>query len=722
MRAFGSGLHGASTRTSRARSGGQIVVIFAGSIVLFVLLCGVVVDIAYYWVGMLQAQRAADAAALAGAVYLPGDTTTAYAVARSSAAQNNFAVGGNVLTVTPVQDGGDPRQLDVTITARIPTFFSRVVGISSWAATVTAKGVYILPVPMGSPDAYYGVGNYSVNQTTTNRSDYTNASVPSYTSASWSWSNPNYAWSTGYSYSTSTSNNQAQQWYGLRIPSISGSTLDGVVVSFKAKDSAAVAACEVRAQISWDGGSTWSNSSPDLTTPSITTSATSYSLGSATDMSVWGDNHSWGTGDFGNTSFRVQLTHLKGSGCGTLSVNSLVVTVYSHTTTPSTTTVTTAGVSDGATFLASRGAWGAVITKGGNQQNGDAYAPANNSGYSPTMNEKYDPAGYDYVVNLPAGGVLKVFDPGFCAMGSNGAGGSLGAGDHWIGGNTGTAAPVSTYYTLWNTNGKPGLRSAWTELYTSGGLFEGQTGYDPDNMGVDGGGSKPANTTDTCDAHHDAWWTIPTGTLPAGNFALQVQTTKTAHSGVSADSSQNENTNAENMFAIEAVGGGSPQIYGNGRMAVYNNLMGAGTQQFYLAQIDRQTGAGKTALIDLFDPGDLGSGSTGTLQVLSPDGGTPHAVNFSYTTDANCRIVSGASPCSGNNVNSITTTSTSGQATNNTWIHIAIPLSNSYGSAATGGLWNNGWWQIQYIVSQGGNDTTTWQVSVSGNPVHLLVP
>ena len=48
---------------SCARSGGQIVVLFAGSIVLFVLLCGTVVDIAYYWVGSLQAQRAADAAA-----------------------------------------------------------------------------------------------------------------------------------------------------------------------------------------------------------------------------------------------------------------------------------------------------------------------------------------------------------------------------------------------------------------------------------------------------------------------------------------------------------------------------------------------------------------------------------------------------------------------------------------------------------------------------------
>jgi hypothetical protein len=31
------------------------------------------------------------------------------------------------------------------------------------------------------------------------------------------------------------------------------------------------------------------------------------------------------------------------------------------------------------------------------------------------------------------------------------------------------------------------------------------------------------------------------------------------------------------------------------------------------------------------------------------------------------------------------------------------------------------WWKIEYQVD-GGNDTTTWQVDIQGNPVHLLVP
>ena len=225
----------------------------------------------------------------------------------------------------------------------------------------------------------------------------------------------------------------------------------------------------------------------------------------------------------------------------------------------------------------------------------------------------YNPVGYDYLVKLPAGGMIKVFDPGFCATGGKGQGGYMGVGDHWIAGSTGTDAPVSTYYTVWNTNGKPGLRTGWTEVYTSGSAFQGQTGYDAANQQPGGGGSGPAKATNGCDASHNAWWTIPTGSLITGTYAVQVQTTRTAHSGVAADATQNQNTNAENMFALEAVGGAdfsgnTPQIYGNGKMVAYNNLLG-GTpppvQKFYLAQIDRSTGAGKTALIDLWDIGDI---------------------------------------------------------------------------------------------------------------------
>jgi hypothetical protein len=713
---------------SRAGSRGQIAAIFGLSIVLFVALCAVVVDISFYWVSTLQAQRAADAAALAGAVYLPGDPATAYAQARASAKQNGYATG-----VTPVQhsvrvSGGDPSQLDVTVTASVPTFFARVIGITSWPVTRMAKGVYVLPLPMGSPIAYYGVGDFAINKSTTNRTDYTDASVPAYTSTTpTTWTNADRAWATGTSnYATSSTNNQAQQWQSLKIPTIRGNTLDGIVVSFNAKASTAAGTCQVKAELTWNGSAgtpTWTNASPALVTANLTTSWTGHQLGTATSLATWGNNHTWAAGDFSNTNFRVRLTYQK-STCGTLWLNTLLVTVSSHTTTTTTTTTTTYGVNDGATFLASQGGWGAIITKGGNEQNGDAYAPANNGG-SPFSgaNGKYDPNGFAYLITLPAGGTVKVFDPGFCAMGSNGAGGSLGAGDHWIG-TSGQA--VSTYYTLWNSNGKPGLSSSWTPLSSSGTLFENQKGYDPNNMGKDGTGTAPSGATSGCDAYHNGWWSMPA--VPgAGTYVLQVQTSKTAIGNPvnqTADASVNDSTNAENMWSIEATGGGSPTVYGNGRMTVYNNLLvnpPGGGQLFYLAKIDQKTGAGKTAQIDLFDPGDVSGDAT--LKVLIPynsaaDTATQTQATFSYTTDGNC-VVNTSDACSGSGRTSIKTATAGKSSFNNTWIHITVPLPSNYGR---NGLWNSGWWQIRYEVPGGGNDTTTWQVSVSGNPVHLLVP
>ena len=733
-----------SMSRSRDRSRGQVAVIFALSIVLFVALCAVVVDVAFYWVTTLKVQRAADAAALAGAVYLPGDRTSAYAEARASATQNDYT-GSGAITVTPVQDTGDPRQLDVTIAASSPAFFARVLGITSYPVTRSAKGIYVLPVPMGSPLAYYGVGDFSVNQT----SPVVTPGLTGNSGARAATATPSSVWTQNSgtlvsavnaadsAYAYTTTNTQAQQWstFGLLTNLAANeaiTSVDGIQVKLtNVKVSATCASTTIAVALSGDNGNTWTTGTQ--VTGNLTTSNQTFTFGATTNMTAW-PGQAWNslTAPLSDGKFRLRLTAAK--GCATtgtqLRVDQISIQAnYTFSrTTMVTTMVTTHGVTDG-TFLTSQGGWGAIITRGGDQGNGDAYAPDNDG---TGANLKFNANGYDYAVNLPSGGIIKVFDPGFCAMGSNGVGGSMGVGDHWIvptaqvpSTATGTQAPVSTYYTVWDSNGNLGLPSSWSQIYTSGALFEGQTGYDPSNMGPNGTGSAPANATSGCDAYHNAWWTVPTGNLGGGTYVLQVQTSKTRPPSGSTDASVNNGTSAENMWAIEAVGGGSPQVYGNGRMTVYNNLPydsavgGTQTQQFYLAKIDQATGAGKTALIDLFDPGDLAGGATGTLRVFSPDGGTSHAVNFSYTTEGHCTPYTGTSACSGTNVGSITTTSPSGQATNNTWIHISVPLDGTYGQT---GLWQGGWWQIQYTIDKGGNDTTTWEVSVSGNPVHLLVP
>ena len=522
------------------KQAGQIIVLFALMLTFMIGLVGIAIDVTSAWRNGLQIQRSADAAALAGVVYLPGDLASATDRATKIALSNGYGTSnGGTITIAPNPD--NDRQLDVSITAKVPTYFVTLFGINNWTITRAARGAYVMPVPMGSPLAYYGVG------------------------------------------------------------------------------------CFV------------------LTSPAT-----------APPCSIAANN---------------------GAGLS--------------------------GLTDGSTTFTNLGGWGAIITKGGNANNGDAYGPYNNVGYTPAVNALYDPDGYYYSAVLPAGGSLKVFDPGFCAMGANSSGaGSLGAGDHWI---SGSNTPVSTYYTLWNTNGMPLYPPGWTQIGASSGtLFENQKGMDTANGGSGGTGG--------CDAYHNKWWTLASS-LSAGTYEIQVATTNPNNASI------NQSTNAENMFSLEATGGSSPTVYGLSRMAAYNNMAGSASgQQFYLAKIDAASGAGKTLEIDLFDPGDV-SGN-GYLKLLSPNGtgGTQTQVtNFRYTTDGNCRAgVSDA--CSGSNESQIQTANNGSSSFQSTWIHIFVPLNTAYGST---GLWRGGWWQVQYITGAA-NDTTTWSVNIIGNPVHLV--
>ena len=127
-----------------------VMVVLAG-------LVGLVVDVAWYQLNVLRVQRAADAAALAGVVYLPSDPAGAYQRAREEAAKNGYANGVGGVVVTPQQDAGNNRVLLVTVQSRVPSVFSRLFGIDSFEGERVAKAQYVLPVPMGSPQDYLGV-------------------------------------------------------------------------------------------------------------------------------------------------------------------------------------------------------------------------------------------------------------------------------------------------------------------------------------------------------------------------------------------------------------------------------------------------------------------------------------------------------------------------------------------------------------------------------------
>src|ERR1035437_3182084 len=149
----------------RLASRGQVLVIFAGALITLLSLSAVVIDVSWYWANTLRVQRAADAAALAGVVSLPGDVPGAQATAVKAAGQNGYGALTNACqsdNTTPSSvpgicaqpDSANNRQLDVTVSAPVGTFFMRLIGINSITASRSAKAKYELPVPMGSPLNY----------------------------------------------------------------------------------------------------------------------------------------------------------------------------------------------------------------------------------------------------------------------------------------------------------------------------------------------------------------------------------------------------------------------------------------------------------------------------------------------------------------------------------------------------------------------------------------
>jgi len=119
--------------------------------------------------------------------------------------------------------------------------------------------------------------------------------------------------------------------------------------------------------------------------------------------------------------------------------------------------------------------------------------------------------------------------------------------------------------------------------------------------------------------------------------------------------------------------------------------------------------------MQLFDPD---ASSNGTLSILSPNGGSYNLATFDYSADGNCTGASDA--CSATGRQQIRVVNGGAQGFNNSVVTITIALPPTYG-AAPGGLAEDGWWKIRYNVD-GGNDTTTWKVSIRGNPVHLVLP
>jgi hypothetical protein len=376
-------------------------------------------------------------------------------------------------------------------------------------------------------------------------------------------------------------------------------------------------------------------------------------------------------------------------------------------------------VAPNGTVLAPQNFWGAMQSQGAPAIQGDARMTKWNPRTS-GLNPNYAPTEYyNYAVEFPAGasgGEVWVFDSGFCD-GST----SRGTGENWtVGGSNGnsTREPVSAYFDVYDTGGTPYDSGDDTLVASSGDTYE-RLFLSDHQLGV--------TTATDCQSMswHHGWWKIADGL--SGGSKGRTYRLHTYSTDPNSPNDQNNSTGL-NAFAFWAnASGGTPRIYGIGAMEAYIRLPGGTSSEFYLAQIEKEH-AGKTIQIDLWDPGDTGS-LAANLQILQPTSSSYQPVNFAHTATAQA---SGAASCgglSGVNVSSVTTNTGGTSLYNGCWLTITIVLPSGYDAPHPSSdtiTDEGGWWKIRYNMSGStsnfSTDLTTWQVSVRGSPVHLVVP
>ena len=113
---------------ARAQDRGAAMVLVAMSIVLLMGMAAFGSDLAWYYLNASRVQRAADAAALGGVVWLPGNTGTANSTAISIADQNGYDDATPGVQVTSGAVSGEPNQLEVSVQDTVPTFFLKIFG------------------------------------------------------------------------------------------------------------------------------------------------------------------------------------------------------------------------------------------------------------------------------------------------------------------------------------------------------------------------------------------------------------------------------------------------------------------------------------------------------------------------------------------------------------------------------------------------------------------
>lgn len=754
------------------------------------------VDLAGFYSRVSQLQRAADAAALAGTVWMP-DFGRASSEAAQSLAKNGFVHGqdGIVVEYSP---GSRLNSFMVEIEdTSVTTYFSNVIGHRQ-AIARSAEAQYNLPLPLGSPLNYFG-------------GDRTRTEIPGYSTYEIVWP-PNWNDSVsvtgplnvgpfrcnvgtvqaqGYGGWRGTTDYRSGDWNtsGVQCRWTTRTSTGQAVVSqtppnpghFMAQPPTSSGTCYVDSNGTASGGDVWGRWSGGVWSTSTSTSGISRCTWgpSANPPNALPDNASQcrvrlaGTtvGRYQSSSFSMTTSGTGGwANCQwTISpavqstIPSSVPPFYGNGAAPAIAPLNRpcnvgieaswgqwigaawqSGVTAGRPLCEwhaqidetivppanpidpsrSPGFWAAVEGPNTRAVQGDAYSTRcwTSSGCtssSTAQNQMYQPEsdlerGYWYVVKVPNGGSgvidINVFDGAH----------NPGATDAFAGDrNLDGSGMFPTRFTVYKQNHELDFRQR--------------------SMVNDSVTGAACQVTLTNDADWTRQWNrLCSVQAQSGDlFQINVQTTGTTGAGV-------------NGYALEAVRNGShanplqPALYAYNAMQMQNNNLCSPTPctppraTFYIAEVGPQY-AGKTLVMELWDPGDVGSGVTARMWPMMPSGAAPKPIvnvpfgDCQYSSDRgpNSSISEASSSISlrGSDTSGTPTTAcrivTSSSGTsrfNGNWLRIRINVPEDY--TCTPGInpettAGSCWWGIQYEFTGSANDVTTWQARIEGNPVHL---
>jgi Flp pilus assembly protein TadG len=143
-------------RGDRSGERGYVLLLTALILPALMLMAAFAVDLGSWYARAAQLQRGADAAALAGVVWMPNDFDKAEDEAIAAATRNGLVNGQDNITVSVTRVPNESQQLLVTITdSNVEAYFGQVV-LDHITLKRSATARFVLPIPLGSPLSSFG--------------------------------------------------------------------------------------------------------------------------------------------------------------------------------------------------------------------------------------------------------------------------------------------------------------------------------------------------------------------------------------------------------------------------------------------------------------------------------------------------------------------------------------------------------------------------------------